>query len=224
MSARLALIGNRASALPGVTYEIRQPGSGMNNQAAGVTVRWDPVKLGLTGEDVVRILDTTDPRILVGGGRGAGNGVSISGFNFGPGDEKIVADRLYEVLSAKRTPKTPDPPKPPAADLSGLWDVHIEYAAGASRHSLTLQQQGGRVQGMHQGDFIARELTGSVNGDSVLLRSSLTEREVGNALTFTFSGKIAGDSMSGELDMGEYLKAKWSAKKHQFAHGAGDQG
>lgn len=226
MGGRLTLIGKRASGIPGVTYEIRQPGAGLSNQSAGLNILWDSAKLGVTGEEVARILDTTDPRILVGAGRGTGNGVSVSGFNFGPGHEKIVADRLYEVLSAKHTLKTPEASKPPAADLSGLWDVHIVYAAATSRHSLTLQQQGGRVQGVHQGDFVSRELTGTVNDDSVMLRSSLAEREVGNALTFTFTGKVAGDTLSGELDMGEYLKAKWTARKHQYtpARSAGDQG
>ena len=54
----------------------------------------------------------------------------------------------------------------------------------------------------------------------VQLRSSLPENKIGNALTFTFTGKLTGDTMSGELDMGEYLKAKWSAKKHRFGQGA----
>ena len=79
-----------------------------------------------------------------------------------------------------------------------------------------LQQQSGRVQGIHQGEFIARNLAGTLNGDAVQLRSSLPEREIGKALSFTFFGKIIGDTMSGDLDMGEYLKAKWSTRKRQF--------
>jgi hypothetical protein len=30
--------------------------------------------------------------------------------------------------------------------------------------------------------------------------------------------------MSGELDMGEYLGAKWTAARHAFGRQAGDQG
>jgi hypothetical protein len=29
-----------------------------------------------------------------------------------------------------------------------------------------------------------------------------------------FTGKVTGDTMSGELDTAEYLKARWSAKRH----------
>ena len=39
---------------------------------------------------------------------------------------------------------------------------------------------------MHHDDFVSRELTGTVNDAAVVLRSSLAEREVGNALAFTF--------------------------------------
>jgi L-seryl-tRNA(Ser) seleniumtransferase len=56
-----------------------------------------------------------------------------------------------------------------------------------------------------------------MNGDRVHFRSSLPEREVGNALTYTFTGTVAGETMSGDLDLGEYFKAKWSARKHQYA-------
>ena len=42
---------------------------------------------------------------------------------------------------------------------------------------------------------------------------------IGNALSFTFTGKVEGDTMSGELDLGEYLKARWSAKRHRYGQG-----
>jgi D-glucosaminate-6-phosphate ammonia-lyase len=221
MLDRLTVIGKKVSTIPGVAYEARPVGTGLSNRSAGLTVRWEPAKLGITGEEVVHILNTTEPRILVGGSRGAQNGISVSGFNLGPGHEQIVGDRLFAVLSASHTLKTPEPPKPPVSDLSGIWDVHIEYAASTSKHSLSLQQQDARVQGVHQGDFLARDLTGTVNGDKVQLRSSLPEREVGNALTYTFSGTVSGDTMSGDLDLGEYLTAKWNAKKHQYAQQRG---
>ncbi len=39
---------------------------------------------------------------------------------------------------------------------------------------------------------------------------------MGDALSFTFTGKVDGQTMSGELDMGEYLKANWTARRHQY--------
>jgi L-seryl-tRNA(Ser) seleniumtransferase len=204
------------SSIEGVSTEVREP-TGLSNRSPGLSIRWDAAKLGITGQQVSHILNTTEPRILVGSTRGSQNGISITAFNLSAGDEKIVADRLYAVFSAPRTAKTPEPPKQPAADLSGVWDLHIEYAAGAGEHSLSLQQQNGRVQGIHRGEFVARDLAGTIDGDTVELRSSLPEQAIGNALNFTFTGKVNGDTMSGDLDMGEYLSARWSAKRHRYA-------
>src|ERR1051325_119923 len=98
MMNRLTVIGKKVSAISGVTYEVREPGAGLSNRSAGLSVRWDSSKLGITGAEVSHILNTTDPRILVGGGggrsggggRGGGqnqnegqDGISVSGFNLG---------------------------------------------------------------------------------------------------------------------------------------------
>ena len=63
-------------------------------------------------------------------------------------------------------------PCAPAADLTGRWDVRIEYAAGSSTHTLHLRQKGNEIDGTHQGDFVARDLTGTISGSDVRLRSN----------------------------------------------------
>ena len=77
----------------------------------------------------------------------------------------------------------------PAADLTGRWDVRIEYAAGSSTHTLHLRQKGNEVDGTHQGDFVARDLSGTINGSDVSLRSNYGG-QTGDALSFTFTGKV----------------------------------
>jgi len=39
--------------------------------------------------------------------------------------------------------------------------------------------------------------------------------EHGDALNYRFSGTVDGDTMTGSLDMGEYLKATWSASRRE---------
>jgi len=218
MLDRLDHIAKRVSSLPGITTEVREP-AGLSNRSPGLNIRWEAAKLGLTGQQVSHILDTTEPRILVGASRGAQNGISITAFNLKPGDEKVIADRLSAVLSAPPNLKSQESPKPPVTDLTGVWDVHIEFRASTGEHSLSLHQQGSRIQGIHRGEFVARDLAGTIDGDAVQLRSSLPERAIGNALAFTFTGKVESETMSGELDMGEYLKARWSAKRHRYGPG-----
>ena len=103
----------------------------------------------------------------------------------------------------------------PAADVSGQWDVRIDYLASASTHTLHLKQAGNRLEGSHQGDFVSRDLAGTIAGSAVQISSSYTERH-GDALSFRFTGTVNGDAMSGTLDMGEYLTAAWTAKRHDF--------
>jgi len=139
-----------------------------------------------------------------------------------PDDVKIVADRVHEILSAKRPAWSPEAPKTPAADLSGRWDVSIEFAAGTSVHTLHVKQQANELVGTHQGDFVARDFSGSISGSDVRIASSIGEVH-GAALSYTFTGKLEGEKMSGMLNMGEYLGAKWTATRHAFGR-QGDAG
>jgi hypothetical protein len=127
-----------------------------------------------------------------------------------------VGFRIFELLSTRRPPKSSAPPPAPASDLTGRWDVHIDFAAGSSDHTLYVQQQGNRLTGTHQGDFVARDFSGIIAGDDVQISSDVGEVH-GAALSYRFSGKLTGDSMAGALDMGEYLGARWTAKRHVFA-------
>jgi len=231
-TAWMQTIADRVTKIDGVTASVRQP-RGLNNHSPGLSINWDPAKLGITGEEVSNILWTTEPRIALGGAGGGGGGgrggrastqtgISITAYMMMPDDVKIVADRVHQVLSAKRPDWKPETPKTAAADLSGRWDVRIEFAAGASEHTFHVKQQGNQLIGTHQGDFVARDFNGSISADDVRIASSIGEVH-GAALSYRFTGKVAGDKMSGALDMGEYLGAKWSATRHTFGRG-GDQG
>ncbi len=134
------------------------------------------------------------------------------------GEEKIVAERIHAILSNPPKQDAPARTGPPAVDVTGQWDVHIEYAANTSNHTLHLKQVDNRIEGTHQGDFVSRDLAGTIDGSSVQISSSYTERH-GDALSFRFNGTAAADGMSGTLDMGEYLTAKWSAKRHNYGRG-----
>jgi uncharacterized pyridoxal phosphate-dependent enzyme len=227
-------IADRVTKIDGVTAAVRQP-RGLSNHSPGLSINWDPAKLGITGEDVSNILWTTEPRVALGGGGGGGGGgrggraassqtgISITAYMMMSSDVKIVADRIHEILSAKRPTWHPETPKTPSADLTGRWDVHIEFAAGSSDHTFHVKQQGNQLVGTHQGDFTARDFSGSISANDVRIASNIGEVH-GAALSYTFTGKLEGDKMSGALNMGEYLGAKWTATRHAFGRGQGDNG
>ena len=87
-----------------------------------------------------------------------------------------MADQLYALLSNPPRKDDAPPPAAPAADISGQWDVKVEYAAGTSNHALNLRQSGNEIDGSHRGDFLPRDLTGTIDGDNVRLRSFFSEQ------------------------------------------------
>jgi uncharacterized pyridoxal phosphate-dependent enzyme len=223
-------IASRVSKIDGVKTDVRQP-RGLSNHTPGLVITWDPAKLGITGEELTHILYTTEPRITLAGGGGGGRGnrapnetgISITAYMMSPGEDKIVGDRIHQVLSASRPAWKPEAPKAPAGDLTGRWDVRIEFAAGFADHVFHVKQQGNQMMGTHQGDFVSRDFAGAISGDDVRISSSVGENH-GAALSYRFTGKLDGDKMSGALDMGEYMVAKWTATRHTFGRAQGDAG
>ncbi len=100
-------IAKRLASIDGVTTTITQP-NGLSNRTPSLRVWWDPQRFGFSGETIVRTLLDTEPRIAMSAGRRAGppleTGVTVTPYMMSPGDERIVADRLYALLS-KREPR-----------------------------------------------------------------------------------------------------------------------
>ncbi len=218
--ARCEHIAERLSKIPGVTATVqREPHDSLSNRSPQVAVRWDASKLGVTGPAVAGFLYNGEPRITVGVGGGASaqiapgdTGISIVASMMAPGDEKLVAQRAFQVLSATHTLESAVPPAPPVTSVAGRWDVEIHYTASRATHTIHLQQLGHRLDGVHQGNFIARDISGNLDGDLVSLSSHVTDRH-GDALIYRFSGKVMGETMSGSLELGEYLGATWTARR-----------
>jgi L-seryl-tRNA(Ser) seleniumtransferase len=212
-------IAKHVSRIDGVTTSVTETKE-LSNRTPSLSIRWDPKRLGITGAAVAKHLMDTEPRIATPGGRDRDGeaSISITPYQMSAGDEKIVAERIYATLSKPPKQDAPAPAAAPVADVSGQWDVHIDYVASTSTHTLHLRQVGSRVEGTHQGDFVSRDLSGTIDGNRVQFSSSYTERH-GDSLSFRFTGSITGNEMAGALDMGEYLTGKWSAKRHEYRRG-----
>jgi D-glucosaminate-6-phosphate ammonia-lyase len=215
----LETVAKRVSTIPGVTTTVREP-NGLSNRTPSLSISWDPAKLHITGPELADQLARTKPRIAVGAGGGrptAGaegmTSISVTAWMMQPGDDKVVADRIHGVLTATRPPRVTEM-RAPSATVAGRWDVDIAFSSSQSRHSLMVEQDGNWLQGAHQGDFSVRDLTGMVEGSDVVIRS--VERRPGSSVTFTFSGTVSGDTMSGQIHMGEYLTATFKATRHKY--------
>ena len=217
-------IAKRVSTIEGVKTAVREP-NGLSNRSPVLMISWDPSKLHITGEEVAEDCARNKPRIALGAGGGGGRGrnepdagmtaISITPWQMTPGDDRVVAERIHGILAKKREPK-PAGLKSPATDLSGRWDLSVEFFSSKSDHALFIEQKGNEIKGTHKGDFSVRELFGTIEGDQIKLRSTSAERGTGDSVSFTFSGTVSGESISGPIHMGEYLTAKFTAKRHAY--------
>jgi len=217
--AWLDSIAAQAKKVEGVTTSISET-TELSNRTPSLTIRWDRKRVGISGADLARHLLDTAPRIATPGGRDRGDdaSISITPYQMADGEEKIVGEKIFAALSKAPRQAPATRVAAPAADVSGQWDVQIEYLASASTHTVHLKQTGNRLEGSHQGDFVSRDLAGTIDGNTVQMSSSYTERH-GDALSFRFTGTVDSDAMSGTLDMGEYLAARWTARRHDYRRG-----
>ena len=210
----LTNIAKRVSSIEGITTTINEP-SGLNNHSPVLTISWNPDRLNITGAEAAEELSLTPPRIAVHSGSNEQEGTTslrITAGQMQPGNDKIVGDRIYDLLSQKRT--KPEPMAPPASDISGRWAVDIEFYSSKSRHAFFIEQDGNWIQGSHKGEFSLREMVGTIEGDEVKLSSS--ERLVADNVPFIFSGTLTGDSITGQIYMGEYINARFIAKRDNY--------
>lgn len=221
-------IAKHVSTVEGVKTAVREP-AGLSNKSPSLLISWDPAKLHITEDEVAEDLATNKPRIAVGAGGGGGRGraeaesagatISITAWMMQPGDDQIVGDRIAAILAQKRSPKPA--PAAPAGNLTGHWDVDLEFFSSKSRHTLFLEQDGNHLVGSHKSDFSVRDLFGTIEGDDVRFRSTGSERGTGDSVNFTFAGKLSGNTLTGAVYMGEYLNAKFTAQKHTYPAGRG---
>jgi len=203
-------ISKRVSGIDGIKTSVFEP-TDLSNHSPVLNITWDPAKLNITGEEVAEEFGKTKPRIAIGGqSKDGSTTVSITTGQMQPGNDKIVADRLYDFLSQKRTTKSVAMTAP-AAMISGRWDATIEFFSSKSQHTLSLEQDGNWIEGTHKGDFSTRDLAGTIEGNLVKLRS--VDRHTADSITFIFSGTLSNDTISGQIHMGEYRTASFKATR-----------
>jgi hypothetical protein len=179
-----------------------------------LNVSWEINKFNITGEEVAELFARTKPRIAIGGHtEGEITSLSITTGQMQPGNDQVVAQRIVAVLSEKRPPKSESMPAP-GGSVVGQWDVTMEFFAGTTTHHFTLEQDGNWIRGTHVSDFSNNELVGMIEGNEIKLRSNY--RAPGDGITYLFSGVLSDAEFSGSVYMGEYLTAKFKARKRVY--------
>ena len=84
--------------------------------------------------------------------------------------------------------------------VDGNWNITMTTPMGERKATLTLKNSGGTLTGTQGADGNSAEIfDGTVSGDDVAWKVSITNPM---PLTLEFTGKVSGDSMSGEMGIG----------------------
>jgi len=71
----------------------------MANHVPHMEVKWDPQRIKIAADGVESALRKGTPSIVLTTGE-RGGALSMNSFMLQPGEDKIIADKLYEVLKA----------------------------------------------------------------------------------------------------------------------------
>jgi len=189
---------------------------GIRTGPPGFTVSWDPEKIGLTAGELHRLLLEGEPRIMFhvyGSEQEFAFQITPGGMK--PGEHQIVARRLVHIFRTASSAKPKTTPLPPATDVTGRWELDIEFAARTSHHIVYFQARGNSLAGSHLGRWLKGDLTGTMEGDRVRFQSMLPYESA--KLTYDFTGELSGDQMKGEVRVAQqiwpYCTARWRARR-----------
>ena len=205
----------RIAPIAGVTTSVT-PAEGLSNRMPVLQIRWDKTKLGHDrrgrGEAALRerAAHLALPRARARA-RANETGLTIGPYMMAPGDEKVVAERLFAVLS-----------KPPQRRGEAAGPAR----GGPHRHV----GRPDRVRGQRL-DPSPRTCGSAATTSTAPTRATSCPATCGARSTATPSGsaapgstatrsttrspgKVAGDEMTGDVSLGEYLDARFSAKRH----------
>jgi len=93
----------------------------------------------------------------------------------------------------------------------GTWNTTMNTPMGAQNGTLELKTDGTKLTGSLKGPQGSLNLEdGSVDGDNVAFKANLTSPM---AMTLEFTGKVDGDSISGNVKLGAFGNATFSGTR-----------
>jgi len=206
------LISDEITKAPGVTTKLLPPKGA--SPFPVLEVSWDPERIKLTGGELYRLLMDGEPRIMSHAG-GEATTFVIRAVAMKPEHPPMVARRLAELFrEASNAPARPAP-APPRVDLTGAWEADLKFVSGATRHTLVFSPPrgggGNKIAGTQIGRSTRGPLSGKLAGDQVQFRGTLVVE--GMRLQYSFSGTVTGDSMTGDVELGEFGRGTWTARR-----------
>lgn len=98
-----------------------------------------------------------------------------------------------------------------AADVTGTWAMDVQTTAGSGGPTFVLAQKGDNVTGTYRGQLGEAPVSGTVKGNEIKLTFKVSGA-AGEALV-EYSGKVDGDTMNGNVKLGDFGTGTFSGKK-----------
>jgi hypothetical protein len=128
-----------------------------------------------------------------------------------PGEDRIIADAIYEGLTKPDHYEDPVIPTGAPVQVNGKWAIAIQYSRGVGEQHFVLEQSGGALTGRQQGELYKADLAGTIHANQLELHSNMAVS--GNTIPWTFRGLVEGNAIAGTVSMGEYGDASWKATR-----------
>lgn len=97
-------------------------------------------------------------------------------------------------------------------NVTGDWEMTMTTPRGERTSNIHFEQEGEKItvtmEG-RQGDEIKAE--GTIKGNEI--QWTITRDTPRGEFTMTYKGKVEGDTISGEVEMGDFGSFEWTAKK-----------
>jgi D-glucosaminate-6-phosphate ammonia-lyase len=188
-------IARRVAEVPGATSEVVEPKGVV--RVPLLRVKWQGI--ALDGMGLRQRLLEGSPRIMIDDTSATANSVNVDPFQFQPGEAAEVGKAIAAALTAARSLQPATEPAP-AIDLSGNWDIRVQFLHGERTHRLRLQQQGNQLSGRQQSEQFEGDVIGKLTGQGV--RMEFEARHEGSAIAYRFEGKVNDGKMEGEVVLG----------------------
>jgi L-seryl-tRNA(Ser) seleniumtransferase len=182
--------------LSGVSTEVIAPKGVVKVPRLRIT--WDAAKFGVDGEGLrLRVLEG-EPRVMLDDMAVKANSIEIDPFGLQPGEAEQVARAISAALAMPAAAKVTAPA--PKLDVSGAWDVRVNFLFGERTHRLSLKQDGGAITGDQTSQMFDSPVTGSLDADGVHLM--FRTRYEGATIFYRLDGTVAGNKIEGNVVLG----------------------
>ena len=96
-------------------------------------------------------------------------------------------------------------------NVTGDWEMTITSPRGERTQDIHFEQEGEKLTVTMQGRRGEVTAEGTVKGNDI--EWTVTRSTPQGEFTMTFTGKIDGDTMSGEVQIADFGSSEWKAKK-----------